>query len=165
MAKSKKTPPPAQKPVPNVQATLVSWTAPVETSAPVVPVKPRLDALFRKIFWGVALFLLVFMPVLSAQYGITADEWVNKAYGEECLHFFTSWGENKTAVNYAPRGGEVQYCYGPTLDLISAAIYRTFNLEPYLVRHLLLSLMGILIIVSAGFFFSNNCCGKIIKGS
>lgn len=160
MAKSKKTPSSPQKPpISAAQPTATSWTAPVESPAPTVATKPRLDALFRQIFWGIALFLVVFMPVLSTQYGITADEWVNKAYGEECLRFFTSFGENKTAVNYAPRGGEVQYCYGPTLDLISAAIYQTFNLEPYLVRHLLLSLMGVLIVVSAGL------AGRVVGGN
>ncbi len=115
------------------------------------PVNPAInDQLFRKIFWGIALVLLVGMPILSTQYGITADEWGNKAYGELCLDYFTSFGEKKEALTYAPRGGEVMYCYGPTLDLISAAIYRTTGADPYTIRHLLLSLMGVLIFVATG---------------
>jgi tetratricopeptide (TPR) repeat protein len=165
MAKSKKTPQPAAKPVqkPNTTAPepiAAAWTPPPSTQTlPDFPAKPRLDGLFRKIFWGVSLFLLVVMPILSTQYGITADEWVNKAYGEECLKFFTSLGQDKAAVNYSPRGGEVQYCYGPTLDVLSAAIYQTLNVEPYMVRHLLLSLMGVLIVVSAGL------AGRVVGGN
>lgn len=97
-----------------------------------------------------ALALIIGMPLLSTQYGITADEWGNKAYGELCLDYFTSLGEKKEALSYAPRGGEVMYCYGPTLDLISAAIYKTTGSDPYTVRHILLSLMGVLIIVGTG---------------
>ena len=155
MSKSKKTaqslPKPAQKQALDpVSSAPVSWSAAAQAQANEVNTTPRLDALFRKIFWGMALFLLVFIPFLSLQYGITADEWVNKAYGEECLNFFTSFGQNKAAVNYSPRGGEVQYCYGPTLDLISAAIYRPLGIDPYLIRHFLLALMGVLIVVCTG---------------
>ena len=67
------------------------------------------NALFQKIFWGIALVLLIGMPLLSTQYGITADEWGNKAYGELCLDYFTSLGQKKDALSYAPRGGEVMY--------------------------------------------------------
>jgi tetratricopeptide (TPR) repeat protein len=117
------------------------------------------NALFRKIFWGIALVLLIGMPLLSTQYGITADEWGNKAYGELCLDYFTSLGQKKDALSYAPRGGEVMYCYGPTLDVISAAIYRTTGSEPYTVRHILLSLMGVLIMVSCGLM------GRLLGGN
>ncbi|MCP1382329.1 tetratricopeptide repeat protein [Runella salmonicolor] len=127
---------------------------------PPVPQTPPLnDGLFRKIFWGIALALLIGMPLLSTQYGITADEWGNKAYGELCLDYFTSLGEKKEALSYAPRGGEVMYCYGPTLDLISAAIYRTTGADPYTIRHIMLSLMGVLIIVFSGL------TGRLVGGN
>ncbi len=155
MSKAKKgNTPPYKAP----QKQNVAGETPVTSSAfqpsldlPVGPQTPPLeDGLFRKIFWGIAFALLIGMPILSTQYGITADEWGNKAYGELCLDFFTSLGEKKDALSYAPRGGEVMYCYGPTLDLLSAAIYRTTGADPYTVRHLLLSLMGVLIIVFSG---------------
>jgi hypothetical protein len=113
------TPPPSTVFQPALDLPSVSQDPPVN------------DGLFRKIFWGLSLSLIIGMPLLSTQYGITADEWGNKAYGELCLDYFTSLGEKKEALSYAPRGGEVMYCYGPTLDLISAAIYRTTGADPY----------------------------------
>ncbi|MFN4144491.1 MAG: tetratricopeptide repeat protein [Runella sp.] len=155
MSKSKKGVPPSPKnppkqsvvpaatpilPKENTQSAASSHLAhPVEVS----PV-------FKKIFWGLALVLLIGMPMLSTQYGITADEWGNKAYGELCLDYFLSGGTKKEALDYAPRGGEVMYCYGPTLDLVSAAIYQTTGVDPYTIRHIMLSLMGVLIMVGCG---------------
>ena len=164
MSKSKKTPQQlpklAQKqevtPTRPVVDAGLSFALDASQSQPIQPVS---DGLFRKIFWGIALFLLVFMPFLSTQYGITADEWGNKAYGELCLDYFTSLGQKKEALTFAPRGGEVMYCYGPTLDLISAAIYRPLGLNPYTVRHFLLALMGVLIIVSTGL------AGRVVGGN
>lgn len=123
-------------------------------SNPVVEAAPSSmpfdDSIYKKSFWGIAIVLLITMPLLSTQYGITADEWVYKSYGEMCLNYFTSFGKIKDAVNYAPRGGEVMYCYSPAIDLISAGIYRAFNLPPYPVRHFMLSLMGVLLMVATG---------------
>ena len=139
MAKTNKNPQPKNVISPPVEIA----TAPTETL-------PFDDGIYKKIFWGIAIFLFISMPILSTQYGITADEWGNKAYGELCLDFFTSLGQKKEALNYAPKNGEVMYCYGPTLDLVSAALYKTFNLPPYPTRHVLLALMGVLIMISCG---------------
>lgn len=164
MAKSKKPAPSAAKPTQKQTVSETPSSPPVTSWTPPAPPaeRPKIavnNALFRKIFWGTALCLLLFMPILSTQYGITADEWGNKAYGELCLDFFTSLGEKKEALSYAPRGGEVMYCYGPTLDLVSAAIYRTTGADPFTVRHIMLSLMGVLIIVGAGL------TGRLVGGN
>ncbi len=155
MSKSKKGNPQPAKPTQKqqvipVEPSILSTQSFVAEATSKPPIAKVNNALFRKIFWGLALVLLIGMPILSTQYSITADEWGNKAYGELCLDYFTSLGQKKDALTYAPRGGEVMYCYGPTLDLISAAIYRTTGADPYTVRHLLLSLMGVLIMVGCG---------------
>lgn len=164
MAKSKKgnqqppkiTPKPQNEPIDIPEKVNDGFRIP---SPPIVELPSVNDSLYRKIFWGIALVLLITMPLLSTQYSITADEWGNKAYGELCLDYFTSLGQKKEALSYAPRGGEVMYCYGPTLDLISAAIYRTTGSEPYTVRHILLSLMGVLIMVGCGL------TGRLVGGN
>ena len=160
MSKSKKGNPPHPKVV--HKQTVDTTDAPANFTIPPLQapnVPPVNNLLFRKIFWSIVLVLLIAMPLLSTQYGITADEWGNKAYGELCLDYFTSLGEKKEALSFAPRGGEVMYCYGPTLDLISAAIYRTTGSDPYTIRHILLSLMGVLIMVSCGLL------GRILGGN
>ncbi len=153
MSKSKKNPQPVA-PKPIVEAVVAAQSK-VEKSIE----QPFDDGLYRKIFWSIVLTLLVAMPLLSLQYGITADEWVHKKYGELCLDFFKTLGQNKEAVGYAPKNGEVMYCYGPTLDVFAAIFYQTFHLPPYTIRHIFFALSGVLLITVCGLL------GRLLGGN
>ncbi len=104
------------------------------------------EGLFKKIFFGMSLFLLIIMPILSFDFGITGDELVHKQNGENVLNYLKTGGADTTYRTY-----KNLYLYGGLFDASAAMIYeRMPNADPYNVRHLLNSLFGAMLIITTG---------------
>lgn len=112
--------------------------------------------LFRTLFFGLSLLLLLFMPYISRDFGITADEEVQYWYGEYVLEYFTSFGAEDKAQMCCPdspighKPANLHY-YGGFFDLVSAAVHHTFGGDnPFATRHAMNALFGWLAILMAG---------------
>lgn len=119
-----------------------------QTSAPAPPpVNWQLnEGLFRKIFFGLALLLLIGMPLLSFDFGITGDELVHKQNGENVLKYLKSGGEDTTFRSY-----KNLYLYGGLFDASAAMVYENMpDADPYKVRHFLNAIFGAILIITTG---------------
>jgi len=104
------------------------------------------EGLFKKIFFGLSLFLLVLMPILSFDFGITGDELVHKQNGENVLKYLKSGGEDTTFRTY-----KNLYLYGGLFDATAAMVYESMpDSDPYNVRHFLNAIFGALLIIATG---------------
>ncbi len=102
---------------------------------------------YRLLFVGLALLLLIMMPLLSFDFGITGDEEVQKVYGEKVLSYFETNGQDSTALSY-----KNLYYYGGLFDYSAAWANKNIGgLDPYDMRHLLNALVGFLMILFTGF--------------
>ncbi len=106
---------------------------------------------YRLLFVVLSLALLIGMPMMSFDYGITGDEELQKTYGELILKHFETDGEyvnkdDENALNY-----KNLYYYGGLFDYVAAWMNEHVGgLDPYDMRHLLNSLVGFLMIFFTG---------------
>jgi len=103
------------------------------------------EILFKKIFFWSSLALLIIMPLLSFNYGITGDELVHKTNGENVLKYLTSGGKDTTYRHY-----KNLYLYGGLFDASAAAVYENVGGDPYNVRHFLNALCGASLMIVTG---------------
>lgn len=104
------------------------------------------SSLFRFLFVLVSLLLLIGMPWLSSDYGITGDEEVQRIYGEKVLAYFQSDGENREALNY-----KNLYYYGGLFDYLAAYLHQYLpHWDIYQLRHLLNAFFGFILIYFTG---------------
>ena len=76
------------------------------------------EPLFKKVFFGISVLLLIIMPLLSFDYGITGDELVHKQNGENVLKYLATGGVDTTYRTY-----KNLYLYGGLFDASAAMIY------------------------------------------
>ncbi|MEZ5038293.1 MAG: glycosyltransferase [Saprospiraceae bacterium] len=101
---------------------------------------------FKLLFLLLALGLLVAMPILSFDYGITGDEEVQKIYGEKVLNYYETNGEDDSALNY-----KNLYYYGGLFDYAAAWCNKYIGgLDEYEMRHVLNALVGFLLMLFTG---------------
>lgn len=110
---------------------------------------------FRTLFAASLISLLFFMPYISRDFGITADEEVQYYYGEYLLSYFTTLGADKQAQFCCPdspiahKPANLHY-YGGFFDFVSAGVHHTFNFsDPFATRHAMNALFGFLAILFA----------------
>jgi tetratricopeptide (TPR) repeat protein len=106
--------------------------------------------LFRFSFALLALIMFVGMPWLSTDFGITADEVVQKTYGDHLLDWYDTDGQDIEAMTYKDL-----YNYGGLFDYMAARTYTTFDnwgwqIDHYDVRHRLNSLFGAIMMLFIG---------------
>jgi hypothetical protein len=96
------------------------------------------EDLFKKLFIGLSFLLLIGMPILSFDFGITGDELVHKQNGENVLKYLQSGGVDTTYRTY-----KNLYLYGALFDASAAMVYENMpKSDPYTIRHFLNSLFG-----------------------
>ncbi|NET35876.1 MAG: glycosyltransferase, partial [Cyanothece sp. SIO1E1] len=101
---------------------------------------------YRLLFLVLSLVLLVAMPMLSFDYGITGDEEVQKIYGEKLLSYYETDGEENSALSY-----KNLYYYGGLFDYTAAwANKHIGGLDEYEMRHLLNALVGFILMLFTG---------------
>ncbi len=101
---------------------------------------------YRLLFLVSSLVLLVALPMLSFDYGITGDEEVQKIYGEKLLSYYETDGEENSALSY-----KNLYYYGGLFDYTAAwANKHIGGLDEYEMRHVLNALVGFLLMLFTG---------------
>ncbi len=102
----------------------------------------------RKVFFILAVGIFVLLPILSIDAGISGDEPVHYQHAEYVYNYFSSGGEDQTALN-TPKT-YLKY-YGQVVDNLSYLINTLINSQnPYLSRHILNALLGALLIIFSG---------------
>lgn len=92
--------------------------------------------------WALLAFLALGLVVIAAtvgDYGISWDENVQRAYGEAILRYFASGGHDKSGDSL----GALRF-YGPTFELLVAAISHLWANHVYIVRHVATAITALL---------------------
>lgn len=101
---------------------------------------------YRLAFVALSLFLMVFMPMVSSDFGITGDEEVQKEYGEKVLSYYETDGKDKAALEY-----KNLYYYGGLFDYVCAwANKHIGGMDVYDMRHLINAFVGFLMMFFTG---------------
>ncbi len=101
---------------------------------------------YRLGFVLLSVFIAILMPILSFDFGITADEPVQKKYGDLVLKYFQSNGKDKGALTYSNL-----YYYGGLFDYISAWVSQKISAwDAYDTRHFLNAGVGVFMMIFTG---------------
>ncbi|MFK7797804.1 MAG: glycosyltransferase [Aureispira sp.] len=103
--------------------------------------------IYRFLFGVLSVVLLFLMPYLSFDYGITADEEVQRIYGGHVLNYFESEGVDDTALNF-----QNLYLYGGLFDYCMAWLHKYIfpEWDIYEMRHLFNALLGAFLLIFTG---------------
>jgi glycosyltransferase involved in cell wall biosynthesis/tetratricopeptide (TPR) repeat protein len=113
-----------------------------------VNLSPNKEApIYRFLFAALALAMLFIMPYMSFDYGITADEEVQKIYGEHVLSYFESDGVDGAALTY-----QNLYLYGGMFDYYMAKMHKYVftSWDVYEMRHMFNAIIGALLMLFTG---------------
>lgn len=102
---------------------------------------------YRFLFATLAIAMLFIMPYMSFDYGITADEEVQKVYGEHVLTYFETKGIDEAALTY-----KNLYLYGGMFDYYMAKLHRDVfpTWDVYEMRHMFNAIIGALLMLFTG---------------
>lgn len=109
------------------------------------------EGIAKKVFIGLSIVLVAVMAFLSKDYGITGDENFHRVYGHHVWHFYTSFGEDKTATLPYGNPDSLMMYYGGFYDGTAAAIAETFpKADEWNIRHFWNSLFASSAMILAG---------------
>lgn len=101
--------------------------------------------LYRLAFSILTLFLLIWMPVMSFDYGMTWDEPVLVEYAEDIFKYYASFGEDKQVFDMNKHARNATMHYGASFDLFAHIVHKYMSpFDIYDTRHLLNALTGAL---------------------
>src|SRR5438105_2949167 len=104
-----------------------------------------LNAAWLRSIWIVpAAYLLVALATFW-QYGITWDEPVQSRYGQLALHYYASFGHDRSVDQFL----NLRF-YGPLFEMIPAAIAHFLPAWTYEIRHLCIVLAAAMAVAGAG---------------
>lgn len=118
------------------------------------------ESFYNRLFVFIGLFILFLMPILSFDYGITGDEYVDHRHAGYVLDYFSkgdtkALDQPKTLLHY----------YGISAQIIVRAITDLFGIENYYeARHFMCSIFGVLAIIFTGLLgrrIGGGLCGVI----
>lgn len=116
------------------------------------------DNIYFWIFVVTLTLLLILLPFLAKDAGMSGDEGFQLEQAESVIDFYATWGKDTTAIAYSPQWNLPQY--GQVVDNFASFAARIFNIEDVMmVRHIVNSLCGWLGILLAGlicFKITNN---------
>ena len=108
-----------------------------------------LDKSLRLIFWGLLFIQLISMLVLSQKIGISADEFRHHKQAERVYNYYTSKGEDKSALKNT--GRDPMQFNGQSFDNLMIVFEKLFKVEKIMeMRHFFNSIIGWLIILVTG---------------
>lgn len=101
----------------------------------------------KYILIGLLACMAILMPILSLDAGISGDEEVHLKHAHKVINYFSSFGENKAAINTPVTN--LKY-YGQSFDNFTTLLAGFFqNQDIYTIRHICNSLAGWLCILFA----------------
>ena len=98
--------------------------------------------LCKRMFCGLALFMLGAVLFLFRDFGVTWDEPNQSQYGKYILQYYESFFRDRNALNFLDA-----YLYGGLFDSVAALLMRLSPLGEYETRHLLNGLTGVVGII------------------
>ena len=102
----------------------------------------------RNLFWGLALLILILLPILSLDAGISGDEPVHYHQAQLVDDYFASRGKDTRALETPETFLKL---YGQAFDNLSYQVNQlTGSNEPYRTRHLMNALVGALTMILCG---------------
>ncbi len=111
----------------------------------------RSESIARMAFHVLTLVLLIVMPFLSKDYGISGDEWIQNEYGKEIHAYFFDGKDDVLYPQNRRQFYDAIIYYTGGFELLCATIYKAFGFEnEYAVRHVINSLFGVLLFVFTG---------------
>lgn len=121
---------------------------PLMTEAPVTD----RDAWYRKIFLGLAGFVLLVMVAGGLASGINADDEYQHDYSEKLVQYYATLGRDTSA--YYIENGDMHY-YGGFFDLVTGAVNESLGLQPTDaayndIRHIFNAIFGFLTALFVG---------------
>lgn len=143
-ATTAKNTPVAQVRKPEPRASLINWQGGDQSSAQ--------DALYKKVFWGSALFCLLITVIMALGSGINGDDEYQVDYSEKLVNYYATAGSDTSALNI-PKGN--MHYYGGFFDLVAGAANHTlgfdeFDLGYHRLRHVLIAIFGFLTMLFTG---------------
>ena len=112
---------------------------------------------FRNAFYALSLSLLVILPLLSLDAGISGDEELHYTQSEKVFNYLKTFGKDKSAINTP--GTHLKY-YGQSFDNLTTIFIKWFNIEDiYRFRHIansfvgwgIIFISGLLVVLLAGY--------------
>ena len=110
------------------------------------------DPLYRKIFWGIAGFILLITTILALNSGINGDDEFQVDYSNKLVSYYTTFGADSSAL-YVEKGN--MHYYGGFFDLLAGMTnyilgYDEFDLGFHNIRHIYNALFGCLAMIFTG---------------
>jgi len=103
---------------------------------------------FKNAFYTLSLSLLIILPLLSLDAGISGDEGLHYSQSERVFNYFKTAGKDKSALNTP--GTHLRY-YGQSFDNMTTILIKWFNIEDiYRFRHISNSIVGWGIVLISG---------------
>ncbi len=100
------------------------------------------EPLAKKLFFGVAVLLLLTMVSVSHQYGISGDENFHRVYGHHVVNFYATFGKDTTAATTNGPDSLMAY-YGGLYDGTATVIAKALpSVDEWSVRHCWNSMFG-----------------------
>jgi tetratricopeptide (TPR) repeat protein len=117
------------------------------------------DDFYKKVFLAASGLMIIIIILLSIKSGINGDDGYQIAYSENLVDYYTSFGENKAALNDVQIGtskAPMQY-YGGFYEVIVGGLNRIFGLTQYdagyhHVRQIFIGFFGFLAMFFTGLF-------------
>lgn len=108
------------------------------------PLESGQDPLYKKIFYGAAIIMLLLMMVMAWGSGMNSDESFQVDYSNKLVQFYTSFGKDKSALQVEE--GQMHY-YGGFFDLTAGMVNNVLGLDEYdrsyhSIRHVLIAIFG-----------------------
>ena len=108
----------------------------------------RISSMYRMLFYAFSLVLLVLIPVLSRNAGLSGDEVKHYRQAEKVYKYYATGGDDKSALSDPEN--KLNY-YGQSFDLFTYVFNKAFGVDnPYETRHVLNAITGFLTIFFSG---------------
>jgi len=101
----------------------------------------KVENIEKKIFYALAGFLFILMPILSLNSGISGDEETfHYPHGKNAYKYYATLGKDTSCLYYS---NSVEQMYGPVFDVATVALVKIFKPnDDYMIRHILNSVTG-----------------------
>ena len=111
--------------------------------------------LYRFLGFTIGMMMLIIIPLLSFDYGITWDEKIENEYSKDVYRYYASLGSDTACFDSRKPLYLQQIYYGTTVNLFCTVVNKWISpFEEYETRHLIISLIGVIGIIYTGRFLS-----------
>lgn len=111
----------------------------------------KTEVLFRFLFAITTILMFIILPIMSRNFSISGDEWIQTQYAHEVFDYFFNGGTAAYNETGRPQGYDNIIYYGGGYELLLAIVAKMFpNVFEYDVRHLVNSIAAALLFLFTG---------------